>query len=55
LDDEGYAITFKDKKWKVYRGAMTVAHGKIGTLYMTNNAYGSIAVATSKEDANLWH
>jgi hypothetical protein len=56
LDDEGYDITFKYKKWKVSRGAMIMAHGKkTGSLYMTTNACGSIAVATSKEDPNLWH
>ena len=26
-----------------------------GTLYMTSNGFGSVAVAESKEDPNLWH
>ena len=56
LDDEGYDITFKDKKWKVSRGAMIIAHGKkTDTLYKTTNACGSIAVVASKDDHNLWH
>ena len=56
MDDEGYNITFKDKKWKVSRGAMIIALGKkTDTIYMTTNACRSIAVAASKEDHNLWH
>lgn len=35
---------------------MTIASDtKSGTLYMTTNSCGSIAVAKSKKDLNLWH
>jgi Integrase core domain. len=56
LASEGYITTFNSDSWKVSRGAMTVARGKkTGTLYMTTDACGSIAVAESNEDPNLWH
>ncbi|CAN1807780.1 Retrovirus-related Pol polyprotein from transposon TNT 1-94 [Linum perenne] len=56
LAKEGYVTTFNHETWKVSRGAMAVARGSMqGTLYMTNGACGSIAVAASKEDPNLWH
>ena len=56
LATEGYVTTFNGNSWKVSRGAMTVARGqKSGTLYMTANTCGSIAVADSKDDPNLWH
>ena len=35
---------------------LIVAYGKkSSTLYMTTNSYGSIIVAKSKEDLNIWH
>ncbi|XP_020262764.1 uncharacterized protein LOC109838755 [Asparagus officinalis] len=35
---------------------MIVAHGtKSGSIYVTTDARGSIAVVESKEDPNLWH
>ena len=56
LANEGYVTTFNCDTWKVSKGAMTIARGSmIGTLYMTTNACGSIAVAASTEDPNLWH
>ena len=35
LNDEGCAVTFNDKKWKVSKGSLIVAKGvKVGTLYL---------------------
>ena len=40
----------------ISKGAVTIARGKkSGTLYMTSDGFGSIAVTESKEDPNLWH
>ncbi|CAM9000198.1 unnamed protein product [Rhodiola kirilowii] len=56
LDDEGYAVTFGCSTWKITKGSMVIARGKKeGTLYMTSNLQESIAVASVKGDADLWH
>ncbi|CAH9142592.1 unnamed protein product [Cuscuta epithymum] len=35
LDEEGYAVTFGNRNWKITKGALLVAKGKKeGTLYM---------------------
>ena len=35
IGDEGYVVTFNDKKWKVSKGSLIVTKGvKVGTLYL---------------------
>jgi hypothetical protein len=53
---DGYATTFTGDKWKISKGAMTIARGtKNETLYTTTDGCGLAAVAEGKEDPNLWH
>ena len=56
LASEGYITTFSRSTWKVSKGALKIARDSmIGILYMTTDSCGSIAVAASKDDPNLWH
>ncbi len=56
LASDGYVTTFIGDKWKISKGAMTIARGtKNGTLYTTTDGCGLAAVAEGKEDPNLWH
>ncbi len=56
LASDGYVTTFTGDKWKISKGAMTIACGtKNGTLYTTTDGCGLAAVAEGKEDPNLWH
>lgn len=56
LDDDGYYTQFGDGKWKVSRGALTIARGlKSGTLYVTNPDFSNVTFAGVLEDARLWH
>ena len=48
--------TFIGDKWKISKGAMTIAMGtKNGSFYMTTNRYGSAIMVEGREDLNLWH
>ncbi|CAH9144429.1 unnamed protein product [Cuscuta epithymum] len=57
LDEEGYAVAFDSRNWKITKGALLVAKGKKeGTLYMTTNSKDCIdVVAAATNDLNLWH
>ncbi|KAL2226309.1 UNVERIFIED_CONTAM: Retrovirus-related Pol polyprotein from transposon TNT 1-94 [Sesamum indicum] len=56
LDSDGFHTTFGDAKWKISRGAMTLARGlKSGTLYMAGGSSSNIPFAGTVSQANLWH
>ncbi|KAL2243395.1 UNVERIFIED_CONTAM: Retrovirus-related Pol polyprotein from transposon TNT 1-94 [Sesamum indicum] len=56
LDSDGFHTTFGDAKWKISRGAMTLARGlKSGTLYMAGGSSSNIHFARTVSQANLWH
>ncbi|KAL2228217.1 UNVERIFIED_CONTAM: Retrovirus-related Pol polyprotein from transposon TNT 1-94 [Sesamum indicum] len=56
LDSDGFHTTFGDAKWKISRGAMTLARGlKSGTLYMAGGSSSNIHFAGTVSQANLWH
>ncbi len=56
LASNGYVTTFTRDKWKISKGAMTIARGtKNGTFYTTTDGCGLAVVAEGKEDPNLWH
>ncbi|KAL2228761.1 UNVERIFIED_CONTAM: Retrovirus-related Pol polyprotein from transposon TNT 1-94 [Sesamum indicum] len=56
LDSDGFHTTFGDAKWKISRGAMTLARGlKSGTLYMAGGSSSNIPFAGIVSQANLWH
>ncbi|KAL2246274.1 UNVERIFIED_CONTAM: Retrovirus-related Pol polyprotein from transposon TNT 1-94 [Sesamum indicum] len=56
LDSDGFHTTFGDTKWKISRGAMTLARGlKSGTLYMAAGSSSNIPFAGIVSQANLWH
>ncbi|KAL2234657.1 UNVERIFIED_CONTAM: Retrovirus-related Pol polyprotein from transposon TNT 1-94 [Sesamum indicum] len=56
LDNDGFHTTFGDAKWKISRGAMTLARGlKSGTLYMAGVSSSNIPFAGIVSQANLWH
>ncbi|KAL2232590.1 UNVERIFIED_CONTAM: Retrovirus-related Pol polyprotein from transposon TNT 1-94 [Sesamum indicum] len=56
LDSDGFHMTFGDAKWKISRGAMTLARGlKSGTLYMAGGSSSNIPFAGTVSQANLWH
>ena len=56
LDDEGHAILFVGRTWKVTKGARVLAHRKkTGTLYMTSSPRDKIVVAKISTDTSLWH
>ncbi|KAL2253255.1 UNVERIFIED_CONTAM: Retrovirus-related Pol polyprotein from transposon TNT 1-94 [Sesamum indicum] len=56
LDNDGFHTTFGDAKWKISRGAMTLARGlKSGTLYMAGGSSSNIPFAGTVSQANLWH
>ncbi|KAL2248697.1 UNVERIFIED_CONTAM: Retrovirus-related Pol polyprotein from transposon TNT 1-94 [Sesamum indicum] len=49
LDGDGFHTTFGDAKWKISRGAMTLARGlKSGTLYMAGGSSSNIPFAGTK-------
>jgi len=47
--------TFDGDVCKIMKGAMVMARGKEGTLYMTSGFRVSISVASSELDAGVWH
>ncbi|KAL2237238.1 UNVERIFIED_CONTAM: Retrovirus-related Pol polyprotein from transposon TNT 1-94 [Sesamum indicum] len=56
LDSDGFHTKFGDAKWKISRGAMTLARGlKSGTLYMAGGSSSNIPFAATVSQANLWH
>ncbi|KAL2250008.1 UNVERIFIED_CONTAM: Retrovirus-related Pol polyprotein from transposon TNT 1-94 [Sesamum indicum] len=56
LGSDGFHTTFGDAKWKISRGAMTLARGlKSGTLYMAGGSSSNIPFAGTVSQANLWH
>ena len=56
LDDEGYAVSFSNRMWKVTKGAMVIAHGtKDGSLYTNLNCKDMVAVADVASKVELWH
>eukprot|EP00253_Pinus_taeda_P020970 PITA_20970 len=57
LGSEGCVTTFRDKVWKVTKGALVIEKGeKVGTLYLWNGISNSVNDLTSKgADAALWH
>nr|KYP32301.1 Retrovirus-related Pol polyprotein from transposon TNT 1-94 [Cajanus cajan] len=56
LDSDGFHIMFGDGKWKVSKGAMTLARGlKSGTLYMAGGSNPNIPFAGAVSQADLWH
>ena len=57
LGGEGCVTTFKDKTWKVTKGALVIAKGeKVGTLYLCNGISSSINVLISTgANTTLWH
>ncbi|KAL2246201.1 UNVERIFIED_CONTAM: Retrovirus-related Pol polyprotein from transposon TNT 1-94 [Sesamum indicum] len=49
LDNDGFHTTFGDAKWKISRGAMTMARGlKSGMLYMAEGSNSNIPFAGTK-------
>ncbi|KAL2243895.1 UNVERIFIED_CONTAM: Retrovirus-related Pol polyprotein from transposon TNT 1-94 [Sesamum indicum] len=56
LDSDGFDTTFRDAKWKISWGAMTLARGlKSGTLYMAGGSSLNIPFVGTVSQANLWH
>ncbi|KAL2230598.1 UNVERIFIED_CONTAM: Retrovirus-related Pol polyprotein from transposon TNT 1-94 [Sesamum indicum] len=56
LDSDGFHTMFGDAKWKISRGAMTLARGlKLGTLYMAGGSSSNIPFVGTVSQANLWH
>ncbi|KAL2235826.1 UNVERIFIED_CONTAM: Retrovirus-related Pol polyprotein from transposon TNT 1-94 [Sesamum indicum] len=56
LDSDRFHTTFGDAKWKISRGAMTLARGlKSGMLYMAGGSNSNIPFAGTVSQANLWH
>ncbi|KAL2251622.1 UNVERIFIED_CONTAM: Retrovirus-related Pol polyprotein from transposon TNT 1-94 [Sesamum indicum] len=56
LDSDGFHTMFGDTKWKISRGAMTLARGlKSGMLYMAGGSSSNIPFAGTISQANLWH
>ena len=52
----GHVTTFTGDSWKITKGALVVARGKLeGTLYSLNNVTDAVAVAKTELDVNLWH
>ena len=51
----GMKTTFDGDVCKIMKGAMVMARGKEGTLYMTSGFRVSISVASSELDAEVWH
>ena len=52
LGDEGCAITFNDKNWKVSKGSLVVEKGaKVGTLYLcTSHIVPSTLIILEKNE-----
>ena len=56
LNDEGHAILFVGRTWKVTNGVRVLARGKkTDTMYMTSSPRDTIAVADASTDTSLWH
>lgn len=58
LDEEGYKHTFGEGKWKLSKGSLTVARGKLCcTLYKTHLKVcsGELNAIEEKTSPNLWH
>uniref|UniRef100_A0A3Q7IYG7 Uncharacterized protein n=1 Tax=Solanum lycopersicum TaxID=4081 RepID=A0A3Q7IYG7_SOLLC len=58
LDEEGYKHTFGEGKWKLSKGSLTVARGKLCcTLYKTHLKVSSseLNAIEEKTSPNLWH
>ncbi|CAA0823452.1 Uncharacterized mitochondrial protein AtMg00300 [Striga hermonthica] len=56
LDNDGFHTMFGDGKWKVSRGAMTLARGlKSGTLYTASGSSSNILLAGAVSQSHLWH
>ena len=58
LDKEGYGSYFGDGRWRLYRGSLVLAGGKICcTLYKTQVKVCKDVVSATQEDStpNLWH
>ena len=52
----GFTSTFTGDLWKVSRDTKVMAEGKkVGSLYLTSQGIGTLAVADSKADSSLWH
>ena len=45
--------TFDGNVCKIIKGAMVMAHGKEGTLYMTSSSEVSISVVSSEADVGV--
>ncbi|CAA0828500.1 Uncharacterized mitochondrial protein AtMg00300 [Striga hermonthica] len=56
LDNYGFHTMLGDRKWKVSRGAMTLARGlKSGTLYTASGSNSNILLAGAVSQSHLWH
>ena len=58
LDKEGYGNYFRDGKWRLSKGSLVFAKGKICcTLYKTQVKLCKDVVSAAQEDSspNLWH
>ena len=57
LDDEGYSGSFRNGKWKFYRGNLIVARAqKEGTLYMMHARLCKLEVNVAADSSGeLWH
>jgi len=53
LADGGMKTTFDGNVCKITKGAMVMAHGKEGTLYMTSSSDVSISVVSSEADVEV--
>ena len=54
LGDEGFVVTFNDKKWKVSKGSLVVGKGvKVGTLYLcTGHIVPSTLIVLKKNECS---
>ncbi|CAL5376159.1 unnamed protein product [Camellia sinensis] len=58
LDRQGYTSTFRNGRWKLIGGALTIAREEMSsTLYKTQTkiCLGSLNAAEDKESPDLWH
>ncbi|KAL8140772.1 hypothetical protein V2J09_006793 [Rumex salicifolius] len=56
MDEEGYFVIFGGGAWKITKGSMVIARGKMeGTLYSIGSFSDCIAVAREYSNADLWH
>ena len=58
MDDAGYTCTFRDRSWKISKGALQIARGlKTSTLYVLHVSKFSnhVICIAKKPSVSLWH